>query len=406
VIRAPLRYTRALANWPPSQTYRLACDSSVPTYEVCLIEDLLGANSHFLARILTHRKSLIVSTPTVERLFGARLQKALEAWELDAEVFVLACNEATKSVEQVFGICQAAMDRRLGRTDVLVSFGGGICSDIVTLAASLIRRGIGHVRIPTTLIGQVDAGIGIKGGINFGDKKNYLGCFYSPEQVLIDPAYLRSVSRSDLSSGFAEIIKLAIVCDRNLFDEVADSGNRLLASGFVTPWESSRRIVWRACQLMLDELAANVYEDQSYQRLVDFGHTFSPHLEALSKYRIPHGHAVAIDMVTSAAISCVMGLLAAQEFEAIVKLLVDLELPTGSPLLDVDACMEAIREAARHRGGTPNLVIPVHIGSATFVEHIADLPQSLIRAALAYVSRVGNRRCNDTDTVGCAGPAA
>ncbi len=370
------------------QACRVVCESVLPSYDVCIIEDLLGVNSFFLARALADCKSLVVTTPTVDRIFGARLRNALTSWELDAEVLVVPCTEASKSPETVLEVCRVAADRRLGRNDALVSFGGGVCSDVVTLSASLIRRGISHFRVPTTLTGQVDAGIGIKGGVNFCDKKNFLGCFYPPEEVLIDPTYLQSMARAQLSAGFAEIVKMAIICDRELYDEIVANGTQLLDTGFAAPRDSAWRIIWRSCELMLYELQANIYEDRTYERLVDFGHTFSPHLEALSEYRTPHGHAVALDMAISAAIARELGTLSAEAFESIVNLLHDLELPVSSPLISVEACLRSIQEAARHRGGRPNLVIPMGVGSAAFVRRADDLSDSLIRDALSNLAAV------------------
>jgi 3-dehydroquinate synthase len=370
------------------QSCRVVCESVLPSYDVCIVEDLLGSNSFYLARALCDCKSLVVTTPTVDRIFGARLRNALNSWELDAEVLVLPCTEASKSPETVLDVCRTAVDRGLGRNDVLVSFGGGVCSDVVTLSASLIRRGISHFRIPTTLTGQVDAGIGIKGGVNFCDKKNYLGCFYPPEEVLIDPTYLQSLARPQMSAGFAEIVKMAIICDRQLYDEIVAHGAQLMDTGFAAPRGPAWHIIWRSCELMLGELESNIYEDRTYERLVDFGHTFSPHLEALSEYRTPHGHAVALDMALSGAIARELGTLSMEEFESIVHLLHELELPVLSPLMTVEACHRSIQEAARHRGGRPNLVVPMGIGSAAFIRRTEDLTESLIRQALANLTAV------------------
>src|SRR5205085_9871341 len=126
--------------------------------------------------------------------------------------------EETKSMELVHSVCAEAFSHGLNRRGLLIAFGGGVCSDIVTLSASLIRRGIGHVRVPTTLIGQIDAGIGLKGAVNFCGKKSFLGCFHPPEQVLIDPAFLQSVPRRCLVSGLAEAIKMGIARDPQLFE--------------------------------------------------------------------------------------------------------------------------------------------------------------------------------------------
>ena len=368
------------------EAFRLACESAPPAYEVCLVERLFDENAALLASLLADRRSLFITTPTVNRLHGDRLRGALAAGRYDATVEVIACDEVNKTMEKVVEICGRAQNCGLGRKDVLVSFGGGVCSDLVTVAASLVRRGISHVRIPTTLIGQVDAAIGIKGGVNFSSKKNYLGCYHPPEQVLIDPEFLTSLPKVHLSAGCAEIIKMAIIADRGLFDEVWEHGPTLMETGFAEPFAVSRAVVWRTCKLMLDNLLLNFYEDRSYERYVDFGHTFSPLLEAISQYLIPHGQAVAIDIALSSAISCEMGLLTVVDFESILQILERVNLPIAHPGLTVGSCLEAIQDATCHRGGRPNLAVPTSIGSVTFIRDTEDLPANLLRAAMVRIA--------------------
>src|SRR5438874_12354437 len=214
-----------------------------------------------------------------------------------------------------------AFSHCLNRRVLLIAFGGGVCSDIVTLSASLIRRGIAHLRVPTTLIGQIDAGIGLKGAVNFRGKKSFVGCFHPPEQVLIDPRFLRSLPAKFLVSGLAEAIKMGIARDVPLFELLERHSLDLVSSGFEGPGAEGRAVVQRSIWAMLDELRKNPYEDQGHERLVDFGHTFSPALEAAAGFAIPHGEAVAIDMALSATIAKTMGLLAPAASERMLQLM-------------------------------------------------------------------------------------
>src|SRR5436190_23291776 len=138
-------------------------------------------------------------------------------------------------MEVVAAVCNEALSHGLNRTGVLISMGGGVCSDIVTLSASLIRRGVAHIRVPTTLIGQIDAGIGLKGAVNFCGKKSFVGCFHPPEQVLIDPAFLQSLPRRSLVSGMAEATKMGIARDARLFELLERCSAELVMSGFDHP---------------------------------------------------------------------------------------------------------------------------------------------------------------------------
>jgi 2-epi-5-epi-valiolone synthase len=352
-------------------------------YEVQLCESLLGPDGALLEAI-AERKALLVTTPTVDRIHGPALRALLQ--NTNTSTLVLNAREETKSMDFVPAVCHAALSQGLNRTGLLISFGGGVCSDIVTLAASLIRRGVAHIRVPTTLIGQIDAGIGLKGAVNFCGKKSFVGCFHPPEQVLIDPSFLHSLPRKFLVSGIAEAIKMGIARDVALFELIEACAPELLSSGFDDPVLEGRELLQRSIWAMLDELRQNPYEDQGYERVVDFGHTFSPALEAALGFDIQHGEAVAIDMALSATIARSLGLIPARVWQRIVDVLRTASLPIFARRLDAQLCSEALAEARRHRGGSMNLVVPAGLGQVAFLKDADDLPRSVLEDALASLS--------------------
>jgi 3-dehydroquinate synthetase len=359
----------------------LSCDSA-KSYDVLLLEGILNPGSTLLADLVGGRQCLLVTTPTVASLYKSSLLEQIEDQGLDIAILVLDCTEQKKSLDLVSRICSFALERRLDRCGLLIGVGGGVCTDLVTVAASWIRRGIRHMRIPTTLVGQIDAGIGLKGAVNFGGKKSFLGCFYPPEKVLIDPLFLRTLPVSHLRCGLAEIIKIALVRDPKLFDLVEAHAPSFLVNGFTEPYAESRDVLWFAAKGMLEELATNAYEDQTYRRLVDFGHTFSPLLESASHFTLPHGEAVAIDMALSAVLACSLGHLEAMVCERILATIISVGLPVYAPELTPALCWEALREAARHRGGAPNLVVPIAAGSAIFLDRLSDLSLATLERAI------------------------
>ena len=336
-----------------------------------------------LTALLADRSGLLVTTPTVAKLFGKALSDRLHAEGVRLPMVILNCTEQTKTLAQVEYICAQAYHHRLDRKSVLISLGGGVCSDLVTMAASWIRRGIAMIRLPTSLIGQVDAAIGIKGAVNFKGKKSGLGCFYPPETVLIDPSFLHTLADHQLRYGFAEILKMALIRDAELFSLIERIGPELIATHFAYETPDKERLLWLAITDMLEELKTNFYEDLSYQRVVDFGHVFSPLIEACSGYAISHGEAVAIDMAYSCVLAHRLGLLYSDELERILATFDDLGLPYINPLLQEDLVTCALSESAAHRGGKVNLVLPTRIGSTLFVAERESLDQSVIRAALA-----------------------
>ena len=186
-------------------------------YKVLFCDSLLGDDSAVLQEAIGDRKALLVTTPTVDRMYGAAMRAALKRTNT-VSTLVLSAREETKSMELVESVCKEALSHGLNRRGLLIGFGGGVCLDVVTVAASLIRRGVGHIRVPTTLIGQIDAGIGLKGAVNFSGKKSFIGTFHPPEQVLIDPVFLQSLPRKFLVAGIAEAVKMGIVRDPVLFE--------------------------------------------------------------------------------------------------------------------------------------------------------------------------------------------
>jgi 3-dehydroquinate synthetase len=142
----------------------------------------------------------------------------------------MSLSERRKIINSVLDICGAAQDFKLDRHSLLVAIGGGECSDVVGFAASIIRRGVGHVRIPTTLVGQIDAGIGLKTGVNLRCGKHFLGSFHPPEQVLIDPAFLATLPACELRQWLSEMIKIALVRDADLFERVAVRWSQVLGT--------------------------------------------------------------------------------------------------------------------------------------------------------------------------------
>jgi len=358
-------------------------------YEVSLSENLLVGSLYTLAARIGSRHALIVTSPTVAKLYGSTLQRGLRSNGLSVPMLVIRCSERSKTMRQVEHICSEAYAHGLGRKSVLIGFGGGVCIDLVTMAASLMRRGICHIRIPTTLIGQVDAAIGIKGAVNTPRKKSALGCFYAPESVFIDPSFLKTLPLRHLSAGMAEMIKVALVCDERLFCLLKQCVSQLLESRFGAP--ESREIVWRSVVATLKELSSNLYEDRTYRRLLDFGHTFSPLLEARSEFRISHGEAVAIDMSLTVGIASQLGLLNERSRDLAVSVIAAACLPINSGLLTEELCTEALHQTTAHRGGSLNFVTPIGLGRSIFIEQSQEIPKPLLSSALAWLASLEER---------------
>jgi 3-dehydroquinate synthase len=146
-------------------------------------------------------------------------------------------------------------------------------------------------------------------------------------------------------------------------------------------------LVWRSSLRLIEELEPNLYEDKTYMRVLDFGHTFSPLIESLSNFRVTHGVAVAIDIALSSAVACELDLLTLGGRDRILRSLINAGLPIYSPLLTGENCARSLGEIEAHRGGQLNLVVPTGIGSTKFITEKRSLPLSVLQRAIGELEK-------------------
>jgi len=331
-----------------------------------------------LAEVVADRPVLIVSDKNVWRLFRKQIcAYARRHLKCLAEVTIEGA-ERRKDWLQVKKICSGALRVGLPRDGVIVAFGGGVTLDLSGMAASLYRRGVAYVRVPTTLVGIVDTAVGIKHGFNFRARKNLLGAFYPPDGVINDINFLRTLTPAELACGVAEIIKMGIVSDGVLIELLEEHGEILMRSKFQSPHGQALDVLLRAERVMIEELQPNLFEKRQ-ARLADFGHTFSPRLERASEYRLRHGEAVALDMMLSTAIAVRRKLCAEGLFTRLVRLYRAVGLPLSSPYLQPELLLGSLHETRLHRSGDLNLVVPRDFGRADFLQEVTqeDLDDAL-----------------------------
>ena len=329
---------------------------------------VFDADEHVIKDLVGQRDVLLVVDRTVDRLYGESLRALGDRHLQVADTIVIDGDESQKTWGSAELICQAAMNCRLSRTGVIIGVGGGIILDISGFAASIYRRGVGYLRIPTTLIGQVDVSIGIKQAVNAGGSKNAIGSFYPPLASINDASFLKTLSRPHIAAGIAEIIKMAVIVDPDLFALVEEHGRSLLASRFQDP--AAHIIMMRAEASMLRELQENLFET-NLQRRVDFGHTFSVVLETDSAYTLSHGFAVGLDMLISTSIAVGRGLCTRSLLDRMLALYHQVELPVSQPICSAARLHESLASVRKHRGGALNLVVPRDLGSTLFIQDVS-----------------------------------
>ena len=328
-------------------------------FEIRKTENVLS-----FAEIPSGRKVIVIDQ-TVYDLYR-------DALPTDAQTVILPieASEATKDWKNAHRILSfLETNGVLRRSEPVIAIGGGVLLDMVGFACSVYRRGVPYIRIPTTLLGIVDASVGAKTSINHFGRRNRIGSFFTPTLTLIDKSFIKTQDSREISNGIAEILKLAIVLDRTLFELVEVNPELLIKQKFQNN-PLADQIIDRAISGMTKELNDNLWEKE-LQRAVDYGHTFSPIVEMKNVPELLHGEAVILDCLLSACISVNRGLLSNSELIRIFNLLKKVNLPTQHiDFYDVDLLYSGLKDVMIHRNNNQYLPIPTAIGKCIIINDL------------------------------------
>ena len=223
---------------------------------------------------------------------------------------VIDCSEKLKSFSNYAKITEKILNFNIDRSTKIVAIGGGTLGDLSGFIASTILRGIDLILFPTTLLSQVDSSIGGKNGINTNSGKNLVGTFYQPKLVYIDPKILKTLSRREILSGYAEIIKHGIINDIKFFNWLHKNSKKILSLNNKVLSEAIYKSIMIKRKYVLKDEKENLKNNYS-RAILNFGHTFGHALETYYKYnkKLTHGEAISIGMIIAATLSYKLGYL-------------------------------------------------------------------------------------------------
>jgi len=274
----------------------------------------IGSNylSAYLPEFLTlnhDSKIFVITNRRIQELYPRYIENIISR-SCPTQTLVLPDGEETKSLETVTRIYDFLVSHFANRGSMLIAFGGGVIGDIVGFAAATFMRGISFIQIPTTLLSQVDSGIGGKTGINHKAGKNLIGAFKQPLQTMIDVEFLKTLPERELVAGYAELIKHGLIRDAYLFQILKQKTIEELK----TDHELLMDAVFRSCEVKARVVESD--EKESNQRaILNFGHTLGHFLETLTNYQLfLHGEAVIIGMDFAAWWSYQRGTLDKKEY--------------------------------------------------------------------------------------------
>ncbi|NUK86720.1 3-dehydroquinate synthase family protein [Streptomyces lunaelactis] len=332
-------------------------------------------------------RRLVVVDRDVMRPYGRKIREFLDRHGIEYRLVKLPGGERSKSLKLVMRLCREFDDFGVPRRgEPVIVIGGGAILDMARMTSGIYRRGVPVIAWPVSLVGQIDAGLGVKTAIDAGGYKNRLGTYSPLERAVIDRRFLATLNDRRLSDGLAEILKVGVAVDETLFGSLRAHGRKVLHERFQGRTETGDRaasqILDAAIRGMLGELAPNLYEDDM-ARPVYLGHTWSPavEMEALRRSRrwlpwerrpaLLHGEAVALDMILSAGIALDRGAMDKAEYELVAETTDSLGLPLWDSLLDdADLLAAGLRDSTRHRGGRQLAPLPRGIGAVVFADDI------------------------------------
>ena len=326
-----------------------------------------GASEQLAALLDAHRvgsRRFVVSNPTIWRLHGEQLQRAIGI----VQPILLPDGERHKTLASVARVYDALIRAGADRGSAIIALGGGVLGDTAGFAAATFLRGISVVQVPTTLLAQVDSAIGGKVGVNHALGKNLIGAFHQPALVVVDPRFLSTLPRREFRSGLYEVIKYGMIASRDLFERLARQTKAVMAKepAVLVP------AIEESCRIKADVVTKDERES-GLRRTLNYGHTVGHALEAVTKYRrFRHGEAIAIGMLAAADLATARGALAGSDRDALASLIAALgPLPSVADLPIADV-LEAIRRDKKVVNGRLHFVIAIEIGATMTIDDVSE----------------------------------
>ncbi len=351
-------------------------------YDIRIGPGLLDRAGAEIAPLLRRPRVAVLTERRVAGLHMERLRAGLEAAGIGMSVLALEPGEASKGWATLEAAVEWLVAEKVARDDLVVAFGGGVVGDLAGFAAAILRRGVGFVQVPTTLLAQVDSSVGGKTGINSARGKNLVGAFHQPRLVLADTGLLDTLPERDFLAGYAEVVKYGLLGDAGFFGWLEANGAALKAGDAA----ARQHAVRRSCE-MKAEIVARDETEEGDRALLNLGHTFGHALEAATGYsdRLLHGEAVAIGCQLAFDLSARLGLCPQEAPSRVAAHFASMgmrrrlsDIPGDLP--DAEGLVRLMEQDKKVRDGRIAFVLVRDIGAA-FVAR--DVELGTVRALLA-----------------------
>lgn len=332
------------------------------------------------------------------KAYSARYSSAFEL--VGKPLQVPGGEKAKNDPDQVQAVLQSIEAYGIDRHSFVVAIGGGAVLDMVGFAASIAHRGVRLIRIPTTVLSQNDSGIGVKNGVNFFGKKNFLGVFDPPFAVINDALFLRTLEDRDWRAGIAEAIKVALIKDAAFFEKLEADAEAIVERSMPEMQEQ----IFRCAELHAEHIRGGDPFEKGSSRPLDFGHWAAHKLEQMTDYSLRHGEAVAIGIALDTVYSFLIGILSEKECLRVIRLIANLGFDFYIPELKhnleqsdhPDSVLRGLEEFREHLGGELTIMLIDSIGHGVEVH---EMDTNKLIGAISFLEELASSNAVSSDNL-------
>ncbi|MDC0074794.1 3-dehydroquinate synthase, partial [Alphaproteobacteria bacterium] len=301
------------------------------------------------------------------------LNNSLMKSQINFSNIILPSGEKVKSFYFLENLCSQVLEKKIERKDIIIALGGGVIGDLTGFAAGIIRRGIRYIQIPTTLLSQVDSSVGGKTAIDTKHGKNLIGLFNQPSLVICDIKTLNSLDEREIISGYAEIVKYALIRDKKFFKWLLSNGQKVIEKDK----DALEYAIVKSCKHKAQIVSSDEFETNNFRALLNFGHTFAHAIENSLNYKdsLKHGEAVAIGIIMAFELSIHLNLCKKEDLILVKKHFTSLGLPTSVNFLkseiDVNMILKPMLQDKKNINGKIIFILAKGIGSTFLADFVS-----------------------------------
>ncbi|KAJ4502485.1 hypothetical protein HRR78_008492 [Exophiala dermatitidis] len=322
-------------------------------------------------------RCLAVMDYNIFNVYGEQMQKYFDHHNIELDIHKTMIGEKAKSIDTFLSIVDSMNKFGIYRKEPVLVIGGGLVTDVAGFACAAYRRNTNYIRIPTTVIGLIDASVSIKVAVNYGNYKNRLGAYHAPMHTFLDFTFLRTLPEAQIRNGFAELIKISTCAHLPTFNLLDKYCEQLISTGFGRKDGASQEVRNAADDInragiheMLKLETPNLHEI-GLDRVIAYGHTWSPLHELVPDVPLRHGHAISIDMAYSATLANMRGILSDEDHKRILNLFSRAGLSMDHHQFDEEILDKGTKAILRTRDGKLRAAVPSPLGRCVFLNDVS-----------------------------------